>query len=83
MRVLMKKFLSRKRKAMTRRLMLMDVVRDVDLDPCDDRDDITDPHKPTGGDTLRIDEEAEAYRCGGVHPSARSGRSFQKYLETA
>ena len=38
-----------------------DVVRDVDLDPCDDRDDVTDPHEPTGRDTLRIDEEAEAY----------------------
>jgi len=38
-----------------------DIVRDVDLDPCDDRDDVTDPHEPTSGDTLRVDEEAEAY----------------------
>ena len=50
-----------------------DVVRDVDLDPCDDRDDVTDPHEPPRGDTLRIDEEAEAYGVEEYTPSARSG----------
>ena len=38
------------------------VVRDVDLDPRDDRDDVTYPHESPGGHTLGVDEEAESDR---------------------
>ena len=66
-----------------------DIVRDVDLDPCDDRDDVTDPHEPPRGDTLRIDEEAEAYGVEEythqhdqeVFPKVLGDRLMREFLE--